>query len=165
MKSRVLFTFLLLASFVYISSFRERDENNNVPYPEGYRDWTHVKSAIIGPRNPAFKRFGGIHHIYANQKAMKGYESGEFPNGAILVFDVLEMNEQENGTQVEGSRKFIDVMVKDKSKYDSTGGWGFEEFNENSMSIRNIGGLAKVQCFNCHAKQANKDFVFSEYRK
>src|SRR5688500_6195649 len=61
-----------------------------VPYPKDYRDWTHVKSAVIGKESLKFKRYDGIHHIYANPKAMQGFEKGEFPDGSIIVFDLLE---------------------------------------------------------------------------
>ncbi|HEX6929881.1 MAG TPA: cytochrome P460 family protein, partial [Gammaproteobacteria bacterium] len=61
-----------------------------VAYPEGYREWTHVKSMVIREGHPLFASFGGIHHLYANDKAMEGYRSGKFPDGAVIVFDLLE---------------------------------------------------------------------------
>ena len=56
------------------------------PYPVGYRDWTHVKSMVINPGHPLFDAFGGIHHLYANKKALAGYKSGKFPDGSVIVF-------------------------------------------------------------------------------
>lgn len=106
----------------------------SIPYPEGYRTWTHVSSAIIGPNSPAFGRFGGIHHIYANDKAMRGFALGKFPEGSVLVFDLLEMKE-EQGTISAGERKVVDVMVKDSNRYDSTGGWGYQEFKGSTREI------------------------------
>lgn len=44
-----------------------------VAYPEGYREWRHVKSMVIARGHPLFDAFGGIHHIYANPPAVKGY--------------------------------------------------------------------------------------------
>jgi hypothetical protein len=134
-----------------------------VPYPDGYREWTHVKTAINGPAAPVSHQ--GFHHIYANDKAMEGYRSGKFADGSVIVFDVIESLQQSNGNVAEGKRKLVDVMVKDSQRYDSTGGWGFEEFNESSISDRKILHLAKQRCFNCHASQKQKDFVFSDYRK
>ena len=32
-----------------------------VPYPEGYRDWHHVKSMVIEEGHPLYNAFGGIH--------------------------------------------------------------------------------------------------------
>src|SRR5687768_674150 len=61
-----------------------------VPYPEGYREWVHVKSALIGP-GPAHAAFGGLHHVYANAAALAGYRAGRFPDGAVLVLDRLDV--------------------------------------------------------------------------
>lgn len=165
MKKFIFFVLLFAVFVTFINFIHPVEEAHNVPYPKGYRVWTHVKSEIVGPESSAFLRFGGIHHIYANKKAMQGYENGKFPDGSILVFDLLEMIEDGKGNVVEGKRKFIDIMAKDSKKFSATGGWGFEEFNGNSMIERNIGESGKVQCFNCHAKQEKNDFVFSKFRK
>ena len=142
-------------------SFKQHPVQKDVPYPEGYRMWTHIKTGLIGPNNPFFTSSGGYHHIYANVKAMEGYTLGRFPEGSILVFDVLDTKAQ-NGNTLEGTRKHIDVMVKDSLKYLTTGGWGFEEFNADSHTERSLTDAAKIQCFNCHAKR--EDYVFSEFR-
>ena len=61
-------------------------ENSKVPYPEGYRNWTHVKTMLIQPGHALANPFQGIHHVYANKSAEKGLKSGRYPNGAVLVF-------------------------------------------------------------------------------
>jgi len=159
--------YLLIVSsvltFVYASSFMiSSHTGDEVPYPEGYRKWTHIKTGLIGPQDPSFKFVGGFHHIYANEKAMEGYLTGNFPDGAILVFDVLEANEK-NSNQTEGKRKHIDVMIRDSAKYSDTGGWGYEEFKEGLASARVLTPVIKTQCFTCHSKQS--DHVFSDFRK
>ena len=55
-----------------------------VPYPAGYSNWHHVKSMVIDKGHPLYEAFGGIHHLYANPKAVAGYKSGKFPDGAII---------------------------------------------------------------------------------
>ena len=43
-----------------------------VDYPEGWRDWTHIKSMVIFDKvHPLFDAFGGIHHVYGNDAAVK----------------------------------------------------------------------------------------------
>lgn len=160
-----LFTLLLCTcSFMYFSFSETTSEGfPEVPYPTGFRNWTHVKTQILGPDHP-FIRFRGIHHIYANDKAMEGYENGSFADGSIIVFDQLEAKNEKSLIN-EGERLFIDVMVKDSNRYDSTGGWGFEEFQGSSLSNRNIKSLAKQMCYNCHAKGEPADLVFSSFRK
>src|SRR5262245_40924305 len=138
--------------------------NDAVPYPAGYRLWTHVKAALIGPQNHAFKDSGGIHHIYANEKAMEGYGAGKFPDGSVIVADFLETRESA-GVTTEGPRRRIDVMVKDSKRYAATGGWGFEQFRGDSQTDRMVTAEIAAKCFACHAKQKERDSVFSEFRK
>lgn len=135
-----------------------------VPYPEGYREWTHVKSMVINPGHPLYEAFGGIHHLYANEKAAQGYRSGKFPAGSVIVFDLLEAQSKDNTIQ-EGPRKVVGVMHKDAKKWKETGGWGFEGFKGDSKTERAVGKDARGACFQCHAGQKDRDFVFSSYRK
>jgi hypothetical protein len=135
-----------------------------VPYPEGYRNWTHVKSMVIQPGHALAEAFGGIHHLYANRLALQGYASGgTFPDGAIIVFDLLEANSADNAIQ-EGARKVVGVMVKDARKWPQTGGWGFEGFKGDSKTDRAVGRDAASACFGCHAPRAAQDYTFSRYR-
>jgi len=137
-----------------------------VAYPWGYREWTHVKSMVIQPGHPLYASFGGIHHIYANRQALQTYRSGRgpFPDGAILVFDLLEAVTGEN-TITEGHRKVVGVMQKDHQRFKETGGWGFEAFAAGDPSRPVVGRTAATACFSCHASQKDHDFVFSSWRE
>ena len=134
-----------------------------VDYPNGYRQWTHLKSMVIQKGHPLENPFKGIHHVYANPKAEKGVKSGKFADGSVLVFDLLEAQDA-GSALVEGPRKLVGVMKKDRKKYATTGGWGFEGFAGDSSTQRLVkdGG---VGCYQCHTSQEQKDFVFSTYRK
>lgn len=138
--------------------------NGEIPYPAGYRLWAHVSSSLIGPQSPAFKNSGGIHHIYANEKAMEGYRAGKFPDGSVIVADFLETRESA-GVTTEGPRRRIDVMVKNGKRYAATGGWSFEQFRGDSQTDRMVTAEIAATCFACHAKQKERDSVFSVFRK
>src|SRR5215471_18815609 len=88
------------------------DEPTPVPFPEGYRDWQHVKSMVILPGHPLYDGLGGVHHIYANEKALSGYRTHSFPDGSVLVVDFFQ-EQQGDHTITEGPRKFVAVMLKD----------------------------------------------------
>lgn len=135
----------------------------DVPYPANYRDWTHVKSMVIEPGHALHATFGGIHHLYANGRAMQGYRDGRFPDGAVMVFDLLEANAKDH-TVTEGARKVVGVMHRDAQKYATTGGWGFEGFAGDSKTQRVVGANAATACFACHQAQRAREYVFSEYR-
>jgi len=127
-----------------------------IAFPDGYRVWTHIRSAIVGPTSGAFKRFGGMHSIYANPAAMDGYRSGRFPDGSVIVFDNHETFTTQ-GTELPGRRRFIDVMVK------TGGSWRFGEFAGDSRTERSVTvAQGEAQCASCHA-QSPTDHVYSQY--
>lgn len=134
-----------------------------VQYPADYRTWVHVKSTLIGPQNARFAANGGLHHFYANAKAVEGYKNGKFADGSVLVDDLLEMKESD-GVSSEGTRRRVAVMVKDSARFRDSGGWGFEVFkgDESTPSLKANG---KAACFACHGKQSSNDLVFSKFRK
>ena len=136
---------------------------DEVPYPSGYRNWHHVKSMVINPGHPLHEAFGGIHHIYANAKAVKGYSKGKFENGSVIIFDLLEAKSGDNAVN-ESARKVVGVMHKDTKRFAATGGWGFEGFKGDSKAERAVGKNADSACFQCHAPQKESDYVFSKLR-
>jgi hypothetical protein len=135
----------------------------SVKYPEGYRKWPHVKSMVIEQGHPLYESFGGIHHVYANEKALGALAAGkgQYPDGAVFVFDLLEAVEDGNAI-AEGKRKVVGVMEKDGKRFASTGGWGFEAFKDDTRerAVRDM-----TSCFECHAPQKERGYVFSELRK
>jgi hypothetical protein len=134
-----------------------------VPYPKGYRDWHHVKSMVINPGHSLYDAFGGIHHLYANKAAIKGYQTGKWPDGAVITFDLLDAKSADN-TVTEGKRKVLGVMYRDAKKYAATGGWGYEGFKGDSMTERAVGANAASACHQCHTAQKDAGFVFSTLR-
>jgi len=135
----------------------------SVPYPEGYRHWHHAKSMVIHEAHPLADPFAGIHHIYVNDRALDGLRSGQYADGAMFVFDLLEA-ETGDAVITEGERKLVGVMAKGAEVYRDTGGWGFEGFAGDSRDHRLVtdGGHG---CFACHQSQADLDFVFTRWRE
>ncbi|MGZ7064118.1 MAG: cytochrome P460 family protein, partial [Candidatus Angelobacter sp.] len=85
------------------------------------------QECIGRPQSAAFATEGGIHHIYANEKALEGYDTGKFPAGSVIVYDLLETKEIVGNT-IEGPTRRVDVMVKQSDVYRTTGGWKFMSF-------------------------------------
>lgn len=134
----------------------------DVPYPEGYRTWTHVKSSVISPAHKNFASTGGFQHIYANAQAMDGYRTRLFPEGATIVFDWLEMTDN-GGAFAEGPRRQVDVMVKDSVRFAATGGWGFQRFVKDSRTEL-AASPTPDQCFACHDRLKKDGLVLSVFR-
>ncbi len=153
------------AATVAVSSFwavAEAQREKGVDYASGYRAWQHVKSMIIQPGHALEDSFGGIHHIYANSKAMSGLADGQYKDGAVFVFDLLDYDDSEN-TIVEAARKRIDVMQYGIEQFSATGGWGFESFVGDSRTER-VEQDVVTACFNCHIPAKESNYVYSQYR-
>jgi hypothetical protein len=154
---------VLAVSVLLFPIFSAGLTGKEVSYPEGYRQWTHVKSMVIEKGHPLFDSFGGIHHIYANKKALDAMKHAKsYPEGSVFVFDLLEARTESNAI-VEGPRKVVGVMQKDSKKFKDTGGWGFEGFKGDTKE--RVVTDPKNACFNCHEAQKKTDYVFSTYRK
>jgi hypothetical protein len=156
MKAIVLFATaaVLLLSVLWAES---------VEYPRNFRRWVHVRTGVVLPdADTKLMSEEGMHDIFANQEAVKGYASGDFPDGSIIVYELREAKPK-SGVIVEGDRKRVDVMIKNSRLYKSTGGWRFERFWANDQThdaLRDSGTM----CFSCHSKAQTHGFVFSQIR-
>lgn len=153
-----------LLAFASCSTTGSGAEDGVVPFPDGYRHWTHVKSMVLQEGHPLFDAFGGIHHVYANDIALETLERGDgkWRDGAVFVFDLLEAQAADQAI-VEGPRKVVGVMHRDADAFASTGGWGFAGFPAGSRE--NAISDPANQCFTCHASEAAANgYVFSQLR-
>jgi hypothetical protein len=125
--------------------------------PKGYQKWEKSSRKIETDKRSLFY---GIHYIYVDKKAMKGYKAGgQYPEGSMFV--VVNYNIKEvGGKPVEGKKNMIVLMKKDK-KCKDTGGWFFAGFSPNGKPS----GIDPVKnCYECHLKEAGKtDLVISKY--
>ncbi len=106
----------ITGSLILVFSSVCQADGDKVPYPNDYRNWTHVKSMVIKPGHPLANPFQGIHHIYGNDKAIQGLKNGIYSDGSVLAFDLINTMEKDNTIQ-EGERKLVGVMHKDVKKY------------------------------------------------
>lgn len=162
MKKKIAISLLSIAAVIILFSFTEKKTVAPVPYPEGFRHWERVKSYVASAENPAAPKYEGFNHVYANPQAIKGYETGRFPDGSIIVMDVIEKASTKNGIGA-GKRKFIDVMIRDSQLYAETGGWGYQEFFDSSGKTGVLTTATQQKCFSCHASQKDRDYVFTKY--
>ncbi|MGC4055485.1 MAG: cytochrome P460 family protein [Paludibaculum sp.] len=134
-----------------------------ISYPSQFRNWAHVKTQLIGEKSPFFAGSGGIHHVYANDKALEGLKTGRYADGSVLVFDLVEAHEKA-GVTVEGERVRVDVMIKSATQFPASGGWGFERFLGADLTKGTLDENGRQGCAGCHKNRRDRDFVFSELR-
>lgn len=162
---RMVVTLVIAAALMVPAAVAVAGDALDVGYPDGYRDWTHVKSMVIfSEKHPLFGPFGGIHHVYANDAAVKAMKAKKpLPSGSAVVFDLLEINES-SGAYAEGNRKFVAVMEYN-DKYKASSGWGWQVFAGDTKDAQ-LGTLADQKaCATCHEEVSAKQFLFSEWRK
>lgn len=119
-----------------------------------YQSWKKSSRKVVTDKKSLFY---GIHYIYADTKAMKGYQAGnKFPEGSRIV--VEHFNIKGNDSTVDGPKNMVVLMKKDKQQK-ATGGWLYAGYGADGKPS----GLDPVKnCFECHQKEAaNRDYVFS----
>lgn len=128
-------------------------EVTSPPLPKGYSTWKKSERKIVTDKNSLFY---GIHYLYADKKALKGYQAGnKFEEGSRIVVDFLQIKEN---PAIDGPRNMVVMMQKDK-RHTETGGWLFASYGADGKPS----GIDPVStCFSCHQKDASRtDFVIS----
>lgn len=149
---------VLLAAAALLAAVRlGAADGEAIVHPAGYRAFRHVKTTLVGKASPIFEREGGIHHFYANAAAVEGHRSGAFPDGAVLVDDLLEAPEN-GGVTREGPRRRTAVMLKDAARFPETGGWGFEVYR-GEVRDGTLDRAGRAACYACHAKAKGAVFT------
>ncbi|QOX78789.1 cytochrome P460 family protein [Trichlorobacter lovleyi] len=119
-----------------------------------YQSWKKSTRKVVSDKKSLFY---GIHYIYADSKALKGYKAGnKFPEGSRIV--VEHFNIKGDNSSVDGPKNMVVLMKKDKSQK-NTGGWLYAGYTADGKPSR----LDPVKnCFECHQKEvAGRDYVFS----
>jgi hypothetical protein len=151
-----------------------------VKIPAGYRDWTLISVARVGaPLNDIRAKLG-------NDVATRAFREATipFPDGTIIArlawnqvsseennrafTAILERRLSPDALQkllsesfVAGPATNVQFMIKDSTKYASTGGWGFAQFTDGKPD----GEAVHKTCFPCHAQARDRDLVFTGYSR
>lgn len=139
----------------------------NGELPPGYRDWRLISVA----RDEG--DLDDIRAILGNEAAIDAYRSGArpFPDGTVIArlawsYDSSEENNKSFGRKqsfVAGHPKNgVHFMVKDATKYASTGGWLYAQFDDGKP-LRDAAQLQS--CFQGHHTVNDRDYVFTRYAR
>lgn len=151
MKSAV-----VLLSILFLSLGAVTSEAASSALPKGYTSWKKSERKVVTDKNSLFY---GIHYIYADKKAQRGYQAdNRFAEGSRIVVEFFNIREN---PAVDGPKNMIVLMQKDK-RQTATGGWLFAGFHADGKPS----GIDPVaNCFSCHQKDAaGRDFVISTKR-
>ena len=141
----LLFSFIMFTAVISLAA--------TSALPKGYASWQKSERKVVTDKSSLFY---GIHYIYADKKAMQGYQAGnKFAEGSRIVVEFFNIKEN---PAVDGSKNMVVLMQRDK-RHKETGGWLFAGFGSDGKPS----GIDPVKtCFDCHLKDAaQKDFVIS----
>jgi hypothetical protein len=131
-----------------------------VTLPVGYRNWELVAPALEG------EPLDELRAVVGNAVAIEAYRAGTlpFPAGTVLVklaWKRVQSPEFEPAS-VPGAATTVQVMVKDPTRYATTGGWGFGRF----INGKPVDEAQHETCFACHEAQVRgHDYVFTRYAR
>src|SRR5436190_5110581 len=128
-----------------------------IKIPAGYRDWRLISVATEeGSLNDL--RLGNNVTIKASREGTLPYPDGTIIARLAWNYEPLAESEKAFGrlqSFVAGQPKnAVQFMVRDSSKYASTGGWGFAQFDDRKAA----GEAVHNTCFACHSLVKGRDF-------
>jgi hypothetical protein len=137
----------------------------NGKLPPAYRDWQFVSVA----REEG--DLDDIRAILGNDAAINAFRGAtrSFPDGTVIArlawsYESSEENDRAFGRKqsfVAGHPKNgVQFMVKDATRYASTGGWLYAQFDDGKP-LRDAAQLQR--CFQCHQAVNDRDYVFTRY--
>ena len=132
---------------------------NGIALPEGYKDWRVIGTSHRTDNN-------SLRIIIGNDTAIEAARSGmtnPWPDGATLGKLVFKDTEHESWPAATVPGRFVhaEFMLKDASKYASTGGWGYARWlGQEQKPYGNDASFAQ-ECVGCHTPVKANDYVFT----
>lgn len=132
---------------------------NGITLPGDYRDWR-----LIGVSQRTEN--GTLRGVLGNDAAIRAARDGKthpWPDGAILAKIVWKQKTHAHfaTAQVPGDFVHTEIMVKDSTKYASTGGWGFARWVGATLAPYGQNAEFAQECFSCHGAAKESDWVFT----
>ncbi len=144
------------------------DRNGNISLPRNYRrEWAHLGSWAVATK-PG-EAVHELHDVYTQLETVASFnESGEFPDGAVLVKEVraTQANRLTTGHAAWSTEmKVWFVMVKDREgRFEDNphwgDGWGWALF-EAKDPTKNVSVGYDTSCLSCHAPAEASDWVYT----
>ena len=137
-----------------------------IKMPSGYRDW-----GLISVAHEEGK-LNDLRAILGNDIAVKAAREGKlpYPDGSIVARIAWSYEPLPESAKAFGSaqsfvagppKNGVQFMVKDSTKYASTGGWGYAQFDDGKPASEALHNA----CFACHEIVKDRDFVFNRYAR
>lgn len=142
------------------------DSEGNITKPTEFREkWTYLGS-WVHPENSE----NGFHNVYTEPGVAEQYKNngGKFPDGAIIVKEILSSSSQNmtTGKDVQFAKDPVQwfVMVKDnKNRFPDNPrwgeGWGWALYKADAPS-KDVSTDYKKDCLGCHIPAKSTDYIY-----
>ncbi len=150
---------LSLSGFSQVSFAEVVPAPNGIPFPADYINWD-----VIGTSHRIDNKTMRV--ILGNDIATKAARSGKinpWPKGAMLGKVVWKQGKNAHWPTAIEPEKFVHVefMLKDVTKYKSTGGWGYARWVGRDLVRHGKDAGFANKCVACHTPVKKQDFVFT----
>jgi hypothetical protein len=139
-----------------------KDEMNGISFKE-YKEFS-TKWQLVTIRFR--KDTGEMRLTYANEIAMKTLQSGSinYPDGSVFAKTGIHtgVDDQFTSSVVPKGIRRYQLMVKNKSKYKATGGWGYGLYDPEGKTFPEDPVATQNACYACHTLVENRGDVFSQ---
>jgi hypothetical protein len=134
-----------------------KPEYNGLTFYPDYKNWKIISTTDRRDNHT-------LRVITGNNIAIKAIESKNvhpWPDGAVFAKIAWDAVADDKGVLHAGQFLQVEFMVKDKTKYESTEGWGFGRWR--GMDLVPYGKDAKFvnECTGCHQPVKSNDYVYT----
>jgi hypothetical protein len=132
---------------------------NGIELPADYKEWKVIGVSHRTDNNT-------LRAIVGNDAAVAAARAGNinpWPNGAVLGKIVWKTETDKNWDKaiVPGEFVHVEFMVKDATKYATTGGWGYARWKGKDLKPHGNDANFAQECVGCHTPVKSQDYVFT----
>jgi hypothetical protein len=132
-------------------------ELNGLAFFPDYKNWRAISSTDRGDN-------GTMREILGNDIALRAIASKQiqpWPDGAAFAKVAWQAVPDAQGVLHTGKFVQVEFMVKGKTKYASTAGWGFGRWLGPELKPYGKDGHFAGECVGCHTPVRDNDFVYT----
>jgi len=132
-------------------------ELNGIAYLPDYRDWQAISSTERWDN-------GTLRVITGNPTAVKAVREGHtnpWPDGTAFAKIAWKGLLRPTGEIMPGEFLQVEFMIKDKSRYAGTAGWGWGRWKGTQLKPYGKDASFATECTHCHQPMHDHDFVFT----
>lgn len=159
----------------------EYDAQGRLIRPIGWREWPYMGTPLTpNALNPPAAPFPEFHNVYMDPVSWEHFKrTGEFRDGMVLVKELVRVRSQPNTRASDGSSREVsgqgyfmgefsglEAAIKDSRRFaDQPGHWAYFSFGHvpEAQYMPATAALPVAACNACHAANAGRDFVFTQF--